>query len=76
MKDIDKFKNSIVIVATRVNNQYVKRVRSFTLVENSKILGTIADFLQEIKQDLGKSVKTSFFKNLTAIYYIYNFSIN
>ncbi|CAK6587165.1 MAG: hypothetical protein IRF12RH_07155 [Rickettsia helvetica] len=57
VKDIDKFQCSIAIVATKVNNQYIKQGKSFTLVEDSKVIGAIADFLQEVKQDLGERVK-------------------
>ncbi|WP_266264388.1 hypothetical protein [Rickettsia hoogstraalii] len=48
---------SIAIVATKIDNQYVKQGKDFILVADDKVIGTIADFLQEVKQDLGERVK-------------------
>ncbi|GFQ91982.1 uncharacterized protein TNCT_143661 [Trichonephila clavata] len=56
VKDIDKFKNSIAIIATKVDNQYVKQGRNLVLVDDDKVIATIADFLQEVKQYLEQSM--------------------
>ncbi|GFY38906.1 uncharacterized protein TNIN_126211 [Trichonephila inaurata madagascariensis] len=54
VKDCNKFKNSIAVVATKVDNHYIKRESSFVLVEDDKIIEGIADFLWEVRQDLEK----------------------
>ncbi|GBN31375.1 hypothetical protein AVEN_12449-2 [Araneus ventricosus] len=62
VKDIEKFKHSIAIVATKVDNQYIKQGKSFVLVEDEKVIAAISDFLQEAKQyleDNSKSPKLS-----------------
>ncbi|XP_055924355.1 uncharacterized protein LOC129956479 [Argiope bruennichi] len=57
VKDIEKFKHSIAIVATKVDNQYVKQGKNFILVEDGLMIAAIADFLQEAKQYLQDSSK-------------------
>ncbi|GFS38774.1 uncharacterized protein NPIL_616951 [Nephila pilipes] len=57
IKDIDKFKNSIALVATKVDNQYIKQGKNFVLVADSKIIEAIADFLQEVRQYLEQTQK-------------------
>ncbi|GBN84605.1 hypothetical protein AVEN_232252-1 [Araneus ventricosus] len=57
VKDIEKFKNSIAVVATKVDNQYIKQGKNFILVEDDKVIAAIADFLQEAKQYLEDSSK-------------------
>ncbi|CAL1286289.1 unnamed protein product [Larinioides sclopetarius] len=57
VKDIEKFKNSVAIVATKVDNQYIKQGKNFILVEDIKVVSAIADFLQEAKQYLENSSK-------------------
>ncbi|GIY51977.1 uncharacterized protein CEXT_422361 [Caerostris extrusa] len=57
VKDVDKFKNSIALVATKVDNQYIKRGRQFILVEDNTIISAIADFLLEVQQDLSQRVE-------------------
>lgn len=57
VKDGNKFRNSTAIVATKVDNHYVKRESSYVLVEEDKIIEGIADFLQEVNKDLEKLTK-------------------
>ncbi|GBN24043.1 hypothetical protein AVEN_265363-1 [Araneus ventricosus] len=57
VKDIEKFKNSIALVATKVDNQYMKQGKNFILVEDDKVIAAIADFLQEAKQYLEDNSK-------------------
>ncbi|GIX77737.1 uncharacterized protein CDAR_303411 [Caerostris darwini] len=52
VKNIDKFRNSIALVATKVDNQYIKQGGNFILVDTCKIIDAIGDFLQEVKDDL------------------------
>ncbi|GIX77722.1 uncharacterized protein CDAR_303361 [Caerostris darwini] len=52
VKNIDKFRNSIALVATKVDNQCVKQGGNFNLVGTCKIIDAIGDFLQEVKDDL------------------------
>ncbi|GIX69192.1 uncharacterized protein CEXT_636881 [Caerostris extrusa] len=52
VKNIDKFRNSIALVATKVDNQYVKQGGNFILVDTCKIIDAIGDFLLEVKNDL------------------------
>ncbi|CAL1288930.1 unnamed protein product [Larinioides sclopetarius] len=52
VKDIEKFKHSIAIVATKVDNQYIKKGKDFVLVEDDKVISAIVQFLQEAKQYL------------------------
>ncbi|GFY49028.1 uncharacterized protein TNIN_391941 [Trichonephila inaurata madagascariensis] len=56
VRDIDKFKDSIAIIATKVDNQYVKQGKNFVLVDDDKVIATIADFLQEVKQYLEQTM--------------------
>ncbi|GFR32202.1 uncharacterized protein TNCT_314981 [Trichonephila clavata] len=57
VKDCNKFKNSIAIVATKVDNHYIKRESSFVRVEDDKIIEGFADFLREVRQELEKSTE-------------------
>ncbi|GFY45512.1 uncharacterized protein TNIN_165371 [Trichonephila inaurata madagascariensis] len=52
VKDVAKFRNSIALVATKVDNQYVRQDKSFVLVESEKVIEAIADFLREVEKDL------------------------
>ncbi|GIY39029.1 uncharacterized protein CEXT_80051 [Caerostris extrusa] len=52
VKDIAKFENSIAMVATKVDNQYFRHANSFTLVDDDKVIKSIADFLLEAKEYL------------------------
>ncbi|CAL1269492.1 unnamed protein product [Larinioides sclopetarius] len=52
VKDIEKFRNSIAIVATKVDNAYKK---GGILVEDENVIEAIADFLKEPKQNLEDS---------------------
>ncbi|GBM60945.1 hypothetical protein AVEN_192397-1 [Araneus ventricosus] len=58
VKDIEKFKHSIAIVATKVDNQYIKKGKNFILVEDDKVIAAIAQFLQEAKQYLEDNLKS------------------
>ncbi|GBO10552.1 hypothetical protein AVEN_71486-1 [Araneus ventricosus] len=49
VRDIKKFKKSIAIVATKVDNQYIKQDKNFILVEDDKVTAAIAHFLEEAK---------------------------
>ncbi|GIX72578.1 uncharacterized protein CEXT_200981 [Caerostris extrusa] len=44
--------NSIALVATKVDNQYIKQGGNFILVDTCKIIDAIGDFLLEVKDDL------------------------
>ncbi|GBN91149.1 hypothetical protein AVEN_186955-1, partial [Araneus ventricosus] len=57
VKDIEKFKHSIAMVATKVDNQYIKQGKNFVLVDDDKVISAIANFLQEVKQYLEDSSK-------------------
>ncbi|CAL1286293.1 unnamed protein product [Larinioides sclopetarius] len=57
VKDVEKFNNSIAIVATKVDNQYIKQGKDFVLVEDDKVIVAISHFLQESKQYLEASLK-------------------
>lgn len=63
VKDIDKFKSSIAIIITKVDNQYVKQGKSLTLVDDDKVIGAIADFIMEVKCGLEEELNLS--KTLT-----------
>ncbi|GFT70513.1 uncharacterized protein NPIL_152991 [Nephila pilipes] len=54
VKDIDKFRNSISLVVTKVDNQFVKQGKTFNLVGSDKVIEAIADFLREVEQDLDR----------------------
>ncbi|GIY00530.1 uncharacterized protein CEXT_769441 [Caerostris extrusa] len=57
VKDIDKFKTSIALVATKVDNRYVKRGKSLVLVDDGKVIEGIAGFLQEAREYLVETSK-------------------
>lgn len=57
LKDVNKFKESISIVASKVENQYVKD--GDQLVSDSTIKKSIADYLSEIKKGLEKKMKVN-----------------
>ncbi|GFU18336.1 uncharacterized protein TNCV_1980241 [Trichonephila clavipes] len=59
VKDVDKFRNSIALVATKVDNQYVRQDKSFVLVDSEKVIEAIADFLREVEQDLNRMKVTA-----------------
>ncbi|GIY70363.1 uncharacterized protein CEXT_753861 [Caerostris extrusa] len=48
VKDMGKFKNSIAVIATKVDNHYVKHGKTFVLVEDDKVIESISDFLLEV----------------------------
>ncbi|GFT48415.1 uncharacterized protein NPIL_178081 [Nephila pilipes] len=50
VKDVGKFKDSIAVVASKVDNQYVKKGNNLILVEDDKVIKAIADFLLEAKE--------------------------
>ncbi|KAF8789166.1 hypothetical protein HNY73_007130 [Argiope bruennichi] len=52
IKNIEKFKNSIALIITKVDNLYVKQDNSFILVESNKVIVAVAKFLNEVRQDL------------------------
>ncbi|PRD23846.1 UNVERIFIED_CONTAM: hypothetical protein NCL1_45309 [Trichonephila clavipes] len=52
VKDVVKFRNSIALMVSKVDNQYFKKDGCFTLVKNDIIIGSIVIFLQEVKRDL------------------------
>ncbi|GBN84786.1 hypothetical protein AVEN_6331-1 [Araneus ventricosus] len=57
VKDIDKFKDSIAMVATKVDNQYRKQGNDIVLVGDDIVIAAIAGFLQEAKQYLEDNSK-------------------
>ncbi|GFS38772.1 uncharacterized protein NPIL_616941 [Nephila pilipes] len=59
IKDIDKFRNSITLVVTKVDAKYIKQGRNFVLVADDKVIEAIADFLQEAKQYLEQTKANS-----------------
>ncbi|GIY40693.1 uncharacterized protein CDAR_183201 [Caerostris darwini] len=59
VKDMDKFKNSIAIIATKVDNHYVKQGKTFVLVEDHKVIKSIGDFLLEVKNYMAETEKLS-----------------
>ncbi|CAL1285800.1 unnamed protein product [Larinioides sclopetarius] len=59
VKDIKKFEHSIAMVATKVDNQYIKQGGDIVLVGDDKVIAAIAGFLQEVKQYLEDNLKLS-----------------
>ncbi|GFR13780.1 uncharacterized protein TNCT_72221 [Trichonephila clavata] len=55
VKDVDKFRNSFALMVSKVDNQYSKKDGCFALVENDIVIGSIANFLREVKKDVFKS---------------------
>lgn len=68
IKNIRKFRNSIAIAITKVDNQTVKRGKVFSLVPDEKIIETIAGFLQEVKQGLEDKLKIAAIANEEKIF--------
>lgn len=59
IKDVSKFKNSISIIATKVDNQYFKNGEKFELVSDSIIKKSIGNFLETIKKDMMEKSEAS-----------------
>ncbi|GBN05140.1 hypothetical protein AVEN_123243-1 [Araneus ventricosus] len=57
IKNVEKFQNSIALVATKVDNIYINRGKVF--VDDNKVVSVIADFLEEVKQDVSVKVLDS-----------------
>lgn len=60
VQNIEKFKDSIAMVVTKVDNSYIRTGRDFTLVDDAVIIKNIADFLLEVQQDLENREVTSY----------------
>jgi energy-coupling factor transporter ATP-binding protein EcfA2 len=52
INDIDKFKNSIALVVTKVENRIFKQNGNFKTVSDGIVIETIADFIQVAKEDM------------------------
>ncbi|XP_047735425.1 uncharacterized protein LOC108672709 [Hyalella azteca] len=52
IKDIDKYRNSIAMMVTKVDNTYIKASTSLSLVPDEDVIGAIGNFLEEVKQGL------------------------
>ncbi|XP_018011522.1 uncharacterized protein LOC108668780 [Hyalella azteca] len=52
INDIDKFRHSIAIMVTKVDNMLIKVGSDYSLVPDEVVIGTIGDFLEEVKQGL------------------------
>lgn len=52
IKDLHKFNNSIVLIATKVNNDYVRRNKDFILVSDDKIIDNIGKYIEEVREAL------------------------
>ncbi|GBN27200.1 hypothetical protein AVEN_46587-1 [Araneus ventricosus] len=59
VKDFEVFRNSIGMVVTEVDNQYVKQGANTFLVDDNEVEGDIADFLLGVKQFLEENLKVS-----------------
>lgn len=54
VKNIDKYQNAIALIVTKVENHYVVKNKRPQLVDDCKVIETIAEFLKCAKSDLEK----------------------
>lgn len=52
IKDIEKYKNGIALVVTKVDNRYVNKNNTLHLVDDDMVIATIALFLKQVKINL------------------------
>lgn len=52
VKDIQNYKNGIALIVTKVDNRYINKNETLRLVDDDKIIETIALFLKQVKIDL------------------------
>ena len=57
IKNIEKFKKSIAMVVTKVENTVVKKGPNYLLVPDEKVFETIAIFLKQVKGDLEEQLE-------------------
>lgn len=59
VKKIDKFKDGIALVVTKVDNQYYKKKKQLALVPDEIVIGNIAQFLENAKETLKDKLQQS-----------------
>lgn len=59
IKNIEKYKDGVAMVVTKVENRRVERNGQFHLVDDDKIINSVAFFLVQLRADLSKRITES-----------------
>lgn len=60
VKDIENYRDGIALIVTKVDNRYVNKNKTLRLVDDDKIIETIALFLKQVKIDLENKCRDNF----------------